>query len=118
MMVGMPTYAGIGSRLTPDADLQRMYDLADLLGRQENDLWIMRTGGAEGADEAFLQGCNDAPGYGEVYLPWATFQGWINTDLSNKITIWRNPRPEAFDLAENYHPRWEWLRQGARKLHA
>lgn len=45
-------YTGIGSRQTPPEILKMMTKIATQL---ESKGWVLRSGGAEGADEAFLQ---------------------------------------------------------------
>jgi hypothetical protein len=49
-------YAGIGSRKTPDAVLKEMVNIASKL--EERD-YILRSGGAKGADSAFEGGVTD-----------------------------------------------------------
>lgn len=59
-------YAGIGSRRTPPDVLDTMTEVARKLAERA---WILRSGNAEGADEAFEKG---APiPLLESYLPWA-----------------------------------------------
>lgn len=59
-------YAGIGSRRTPPDVLDTMTEVARKLAERS---WILRSGNAEGADEAFEKG---APiPLLESYLPWA-----------------------------------------------
>lgn len=47
-------YAGIGSRSTPEDILELM----ELIGYKLADEWILRSGGAQGADSAFERGCD------------------------------------------------------------
>ena len=69
--------------------------------------FILRSGGAGGADTAFAQG---ADGQAEIYLPWPGFKG--------------NPSPRAhptraaFELAGRFHPAWAHLSEHARLLMA
>lgn len=60
--------------------------------------WTLRSGGADGADAAFEQGCGN--GKKEIFLP---------TDPLP---------PQAFELAEKYHPMWNGLPPFVKKLHA
>lgn len=64
-----PVYAGIGSRETPGQTLTAMEQLAHVLAARG---WVLRTGLAGGADQAFYRG---AVGQGavELYLPWPSF---------------------------------------------
>lgn len=113
-------YAGIGSRETPHETLNIMCLVGKALANHD---WLLRSGGAEGADEAFVMGCEsdviDEIGEGgecEIYLPWSSFQGWDHRGRTP--WIYDEPADEAFDMAAQYHPAWDYLKQGARKLHA
>lgn len=48
-------YAGIGSRETPLPIQQKMFELGKVLAQSG---WILRSGGAQGADTAFEKGCD------------------------------------------------------------
>lgn len=100
-------YAGIGSRQTPADVLGLMRLLGYLLAKRG---WVLRSGGADGADSAFEAGCDEAGGAKEIYLPWKGFNG-------NKSPLFLPPE-RAFKLAEECHPAWGKLSQGARKLQA
>ena len=65
-------YAGIGSRSTPDNVLGIMEKLGIVLAKKG---FILRSGGADGADKAFEKGCDLASGQKEIYLPWKGFNG-------------------------------------------
>lgn len=58
-------YAGVGSRETPPEVLEVMEEVAALLAGQE---WILRSGGAIGADSAFGDGVKAARGRAEIFL--------------------------------------------------
>lgn len=92
-------YAGIGSRSTPPYILHLMEDVA---GRLADAGWMLRTGGADGADMAFMEGCNTC----HLMLPWPGF---------NHLSVIRNggyeygtryfyPSPHATDMSVQYHP--------------
>lgn len=100
-------YTGIGSRETPQDVLDIFKSVAKYLAKKD---YILRSGGAEGSDEAFEKGCDECEGYKEIYLPWKGFEG------SNSNLIVNDPK--AFDIAERFHPYWHNLSQGARKLQA
>ncbi len=100
-------YAGVGSREAPQDILAKMQEIGKYLAQHD---WTLRSGGADGADKAFEQGCDEAVGQKEIYLPWKNF----NNSSSNlySITI------DALELASTIHPAWLKLSQGAQKLHA
>lgn len=100
-------YTGIGSRETPDNILIKMKRIAcDAAG----DGLILRSGGADGADLAFENGCDMVQGEKEIYLPWKGF----NNSLS---TLYYIPE-KAFEIASEIHPAWDKCSPGAKKLHA
>lgn len=101
------TYAGIGSRETPIEIQKLMFQMARHLAHKG---YALRSGGAEGADQAFERGCDSINGNKEIYLPWAGFEN------SKSTLVVKNPK--AFEIAEKYHPYWHNLSQGARKLQA
>jgi hypothetical protein len=110
------TYAGIGSRQTPELVLDLMFHLAGHLARLG---WTLRTGGAQGADQAFQRGASEARGLIELYLPWDTYESDALVPLLTPETaILPEPSAAAWELASIYHPIWEKLKQGAQKLHA
>lgn len=96
-------YAGIGSRATPNDILKEMEEMAQYLEKQG---YILRSGGAPGADTAFEAGAINK----EIYLPWKGF--------NNHPGGIYPPTEEAFNIASFYHPKWPFLTQGAQKLHA
>jgi hypothetical protein len=99
------TFAGIGSRETPQHILQQMKSIARTLCGNSCRL---RSGGARGADEAFEEAYIECGGGYELYLPWKGYErkhGML-------------PTLGAFDIAAKYHPRWNELSSGARLLHA
>lgn len=100
-------YAGIGSRETPKPILTRMSVLAFLLA--EKGL-VLRSGGADGADSAFEQGCDKAGGEKEIFLPWKKF--------NNNMSPLFKPSSEIRAYAAQFHPVWESLSSGVQQLHA
>jgi hypothetical protein len=92
----MKYYAGIGSRCTPENILTIMMKVArklEILG------YILRSGGAQGADKAFESGvvnpCNK-----EIYL------------ASQYVS------PDAINLAKQFHPAWNRISsEYVKKLH-
>lgn len=108
----MKKYAGIGSRTTPNPILINMELMAESLSRTH----ILRTGGAKGADSAFVKGCeNGNPQNVEVYVPENGFNGYSSTN--DKRVIDYIP-PEAFKMAEKFHPSYKKLKDYVKKLMA
>jgi hypothetical protein len=104
------TYAGIGSRETPAEMLNLMTSIAQQL---ETFGWRLRTGGADGADTAFANGC--IPENREIHLPWAGYNG-LHPNGQDLIV----PRelPETYEIAARHHPAWDRLSQGVHRLMA
>ena len=98
----MKTYAGIGSRRTPERVLAHMAKIAARLSELG---WSLNSGGADGADLAFAYGAGEKT----VFLPWPGFNGQMGTVAAD---------PAAMAIAEQFHPAWERLSAGARKLMA
>lgn len=100
-----PAYAGIGSQSTPEPVLDLMTRLARRLCARG---YVLRSGGAKGADTAFEAG--STVGASEIYLPWPRFRGHAS-ELCH-------PKDAAFELAQKFHPAWHRCSIAARKLHA
>lgn len=100
-------YAGIGSRKTPSNILSTMENLAYVLAPYA----VLRSGGADGADSAFEFGAQTAYGKREIYLPWQGYR-------SRRDSAILEPSPEAFQIAEQYHPAWSRLTEVGKALHA
>jgi hypothetical protein len=88
-------YAGIGSRETPKDICSLMFKLATSLAGKS---YVLRSGGALGADLAFERGCDSVRGKKEVF---------------NAMNV----SPEALHIASTIHPCWATLRDYARRLH-
>lgn len=88
------TYAGIGARKTPTEVLSRMTDIAH---DRAADWWLLRSGGAQGADSAFEDGAGE---HCEIFT------------ASSDIPQW------AFEMAEEFHPAWNRLSSYVQKLMA
>ena len=100
-------YAGIGSRETTQEILEHFEYIAGVLA---NKGFILRSGGAKGADSAFEKGCDRVKGMKEIFLPWRGFE--------NSTSQLFNISDEAIKIAATYHPYWYNLSQGAQKLQA
>jgi hypothetical protein len=97
-------YAGIGSRETPE-DIQAAMDyIARVL---EERGWILRSGGTPGADQAFEWAIQN-PENKQIFLPWANFE---NNDSS-----WYGDDEFAIEIAKQFHPAYDKLKDGAKKL--
>jgi len=103
----MKYYAGIGSRKTPSDVLEYFFKLGKFLAKIG---LVLRSGGAEGADQAFETGCDAVGGEKEIFLPWKGFEN------SNSVLVVSDPR--AFQISEKFHPYWHNLSVGAKKLQA
>lgn len=100
-------YAGVGSRETPDHVLGRMCRYATLLAERG---YIVRSGGARGADTAFERGTENFPQQRRIYLPYRGFNSrWDGIVVGND----QNMR----QIAARHHPKWSACGLGARKLH-
>ena len=99
-------YAGIGSRETPltiCAEMTQIAEQLDLFG------FTLRSGGADGADTAFENGVLlEAP---QVFIPWKGFNSRKGILVPDAVSL------EAAKIASKFHPNWERLTYGARKLH-
>lgn len=102
----MIKYAGIGSRATPPEIIEVMEDFAYAVASEA----ILRSGGASGADTAFEYGATLGGGQREIYLPWAGFNGIKHGHLDRATDA-------AMEIAAHYHPRWQYLKRGAKLLH-
>ena len=100
-----PSYAGIGSRSTPQWCLDQMANWGLYL---EGIGYILRSGGANGADSAFE--LNVPPAHKEIYLPWMGFNG----STSDLIA----PSANAMEVAAEFHPNWAACSKVARLFHA
>jgi hypothetical protein len=101
----MQKFAGIGSRQTPVAVQRDMEQIAFELGKRK---WLLRSGHAPGADQAFERGYVKAGGRPEVYLPWNGFEG--SESPKSMIT------EAGCELAASLHPNWDACSWGARRL--
>jgi hypothetical protein len=98
----LPAYAGIGSRATPAAVLDLMTRAASWLSAQG---WVLRTGMATGADQAFYRGAS-ARGALELYLPWPSFEASARpASCGAGQLVLGEATPAAYELAATFHPR-------------
>lgn len=110
-------YAGIGARKTPPETLRKMEDIAEELAR---DGWIMRSGGAAGADTAFEDGVKRGdPSKREIFLPWDGFdpdRSGKKRYADNKTSFVVAKTERMIEIARKYHPRYDGLSRGARAM--
>lgn len=101
----MKAYAGIGSHETPQVVCDEMRRIARYLV----SCYTLRSGGADGADTAFEQGCDDMGlGSKQIFLPWKGFNG--NGSLLFRVG------EDAMVEAKRFHPNWYGLQSAGRCL--
>ena len=115
-------YTGIGSRSTPKEILKLMRKIAYKMAIEG---YILRSGGAEGADTAFADGWGDAYSEdlnsdgissrkAEIYLPWNGFNAQYSTQEGRMVLDYS----KAANIVKDIHPTWERLNQAAQTLHS
>jgi hypothetical protein len=112
-MTSKRIYAGIGARNTPPDILDIMRFLADKL---EDAGWLLRSGGASGADSAFESGVKN-PSNKCIYLPGPSFNGKVPGKGYFDSTVlpgWKH----ALMTVDEFHPNPSALSDFARKLMA
>lgn len=114
-------WTGVGSRSAADdnAVMLRLEQLSTLLTINGG---VLRSGGADGADDAFETGWNNAwfntDPYNrtnmkcEIFLPWKGFNGHSSPLYTS------DPHPKALEIASQIHPKWSALALPVKKLHA
>lgn len=105
------TYSGVGSRSTPIYVCDLMRGIASTLAQRH---WMLRSGHAEGADQAFEEGCT---GTKEIYIPWNGFhkaRHGINDAYA--VHVLKN-HIEAIGIAQDTHPNWKACGEAAQMLH-
>lgn len=104
----MKIYTGIGSRETPAHVLEIMDEAAFWLAKEG---WVLRSGGANGADAAFERGCIRAGGSKEIYLSWDGFNGKRANPEQGYFVL---NEPDAQRIARRFHPNWDRLGRGGK----
>lgn len=102
-------YAGIGSRKTPDDILILMGEIAHELSKKGLTL---RSGGAQGADQAFQIRAERA----EIYLPWAKFEKEFQDKYGHEKIVVPSSDKQAETSVNYFHPAGEKLSFGARAM--
>lgn len=106
-------YAGIGSRLTPQSVQGIMVRIGHYLADQG---WVLRSGGAEGADTAFERGCDEVHGHKEIFLPWKGYNNNKSILYYKGKEVFDEIKKQSFELAAQYHPAWDQCSYGAKCL--
>lgn len=96
----MKYYAGIGSRDTPKNVLLKMRDIASFL---ELNNFILRSGGAKGADTAFESGVVN-PELKNIYLPFRNFNGHKSDNKSYIYVEKGDPELDPAFYSLKLHP--------------
>lgn len=105
----MKYFAGIGSRKTPEPILKEMTRLSGIL---ESRGYILRSGGAIGADTAFSDGTNNAQ-------IWYADESHVNgKNTYHDYRVLDNWDISAYSSVQFYHPKFKKLSESAIKLHA
>ncbi len=105
VVAGMVKYAGVGSRQTPDHVLDIMVKIGKSFASKG---LLLRSGGAEGADIAFEDGCDMVKGKKEIFYA-----------KNNKGCIVEERFfTQALQMASQVHPNWGACSDFARRLHA
>ena len=100
-------YTGIGSRKTPELIIKQMVWLGEVMAVRD---YVLRSGGAAGADVAFEEGCDNIGGLKEIYLPYKRFN-------KSDSPLFEIPK-RAYDLARIYHPSYFGLQTSGKKFMA
>lgn len=107
-------YTGIGSRDVPED----VYKLLKALGKKlATQGYTLRSGGAHGCDSAFYEGCKEAGGRSEIFVPWSGFNSLYGENIICLDDIPQTLIYRAEWEARQVHPVFDSLSQGARKLH-
>lgn len=88
------SYAGIGSRKTPENLQRRIHSIAFALDKRG---YTLRSGGAPGADTFF----EVAARHVEVYLPWKGFNNRPKNHVSEHRRFYQSPTDDAIALAQS-----------------
>lgn len=99
-------FSGIGSRDTPDVVIRSMKEIGKFL----LPYFILRSGGAGGADSAFESVAQDRK---QIFLPYDGFNGRKVDNVH-----YFNFTSEAMKMAAKYHPAWSKCGFAAKRFHA
>jgi len=98
----MKYYSGIGSRNIPQDIKNIMYKLGSKLAKEG---YILRSGGAKGADTAFEKGVSAAKAKGdmEIYLPYNGYQNRKKDNENYFVPIEFSNYKKAVLIADKFH---------------
>ena len=100
-------YAGVGSRSTP-MHIQKLFE--EIAATLAQNGYVLRSGGAEGADVAFERGCKTVKNHRkEIFIPWKGF-------AKNDSPLYDVPAA-ATKMASEIHPAWDKCSKWVRLLH-
>jgi hypothetical protein len=108
----MKYYTGIGTRDLSDTFAELIFGYANQLAQLK---YTLRSGGAGGCDSAFELACDEIGGQKEIFIPWRKFSD--NDDHISLDDLDKTLVDTAQTIAEQFHPSWQYLKFGARKLH-
>lgn len=112
-------YTGVGSRNTPESFCNLLQVVSSRLASMG---WVLRSGGADGADTAFESGVGET-GKAEIYLPWKRFNDrGVNTfydgcEYIAPANLHHEKWIEAHKRVSEVHPAWNKLKDTVRTLH-
>ena len=115
----MRYYTGVGSRESPAVILDLMQEVAFKLASEG---YILRSGGADGADLAFQKGWqrgnDELWPTAEIFIPWDGFNGFSHGQDGVVYTLNKmSNSQQAERIASEIHPVWDRLSRGAKALH-
>lgn len=116
----MKYFTGIGSRETPKEILELMREYSRIMALKG---WSFRSGGADGADTAFLDGWWDAREgdscipEGEIYLPWNGFNDFTIGDHCCVLVTDKEIICRVQEILKLVHPAYDKLTRGPLALH-
>jgi hypothetical protein len=90
--------------------MEQFASTAALMGR------VLRSGGANGADAAFLKGCKFSYGRAEIYIPWRGFNGYQPKQYRENDFVVVPDDIKAMPWVNKFHPNPSALSKGARSL--
>ena len=109
-------YAGIGARKTP-TNIQEV--MTQLAAKLEQDGWVLRSGGAAGADSAFERGVVNPQTNAQIYLPSQSFNSRTAGSQPQFLNYQSLPgSQQAFATLHQHHPAPQKLSPFAQHLMA
>lgn len=107
--------ACIGSRDLNEQELSYCFEIGRLIVLHGFEL---HSGNAPGADQAYAAGGNDVdPTRVHIHLPWRSFQRQAIVEGNHVYEYPFGSMRFYVDIAAECHPRWQYLRDYAKKLH-